>query len=111
MTEMRTPPPPPPLGRSHLQTEDGISDYSMRGCQRVVGACVAQGARLSIRQDESSSWMATLSTGSGPELFAVMVTGRTQRELVFALAMKVMSTYYPRFLTREQVEAAIGGAS
>lgn len=95
--------------RSHMETEDGISDGSMRKAQRIVDAVIAQGARLSIRWDDGGgAWVTRLSTGAGPEMFTVMAPGLTQRLVLWALGMKILSRYYPRFLTREQLEAVIG---
>lgn len=95
--------------RSHLETEDGISDGSMRKAQQIIDAAVAQGASLSIRQDIPDLWVARLSIGEGDEEFTIMVPGPSQRTVIWALALKLMSKYYPRFMTREQIEAAIEG--
>ncbi len=99
--------------RSDLETEDGISDGSMRKAQQIVDAAVAQGARLALRQEDFGptlvQWIATLSVGSGHEQFTVIVPGLTQRLAIWKLAMDLLSEYYPRFMTREQIEAAIEG--
>ncbi len=96
--------------RSHLETEDRISDDSMRKMQRIVDACVERGARLSIVRDEVlGAWVVRLSAGSGSDMFTVMACETSRRLAIWALAFALMSKHYPRFLTREQIEAAIEG--